>query len=145
MMAFINVTHSSRPSALAEASSANLCASMILREQYHMLVKHAYVICEGGTCVMASVDARALLAETGLLEAWRGVDECNSDSGAALVPPSFIERRPPVTRGESLKFGSLLDSAGEEVTPRVGVMLVSRALPLFLPYYPIGMSTTSKA
>ena len=81
---------------------------------------------------MASVDARALLGETGLLEAWRGVDECNSDSGGALVPPSFIERRP---RGESLKFGSLLDSAGEEVTPRVGVMLISRALLLFFPYY----------
>jgi hypothetical protein len=34
-----------------------------------------------------------------------------------------------------LKFGSLLDSAGEEVTPRVGVMLISRALLLFFPYY----------
>jgi hypothetical protein len=90
---------------------------------------------EGGTCVTASVEARAPPAETGLLETRCRVDECNCDSGEALTPLSFMERRLLVTRGESWEFDSVLDSARGEVTPRVVVGFVSRALPLFLPYY----------
>jgi hypothetical protein len=37
--------------------------------------------------------------------------------------------------GVSWEFDSFLESVRGEGTPRVGVELVSRALPLFLPYY----------
>jgi hypothetical protein len=91
----------------------------------------------GGTCVTASVEARALVvelvAETGLfIGVWCGVDE---DSGEDFILPSFNERRPLVMVGDSWEFDPFLDSVGEEGTPRVGVELLSRALPLFLPYY----------
>ena len=81
----------------------------------------------------ASVEARALVADTGLfIEVWCGVVE---DSGEDIILSSFKKRRPLVTRGDSWKFDSFLDSVRGEGTPRVGVGLVSRALPLFLPYY----------
>jgi hypothetical protein len=65
------------------------------------------------------------------------MDERNEDdSGECIVPPSFIERRPLVTRGESWEFDSFLDSAVGVDTPRVvDVGFVSRGLFLFLPYY----------
>lgn len=87
---------------------------------------------------MASVEARALLERAGLFGAFCETGECNDGSETPPVLMSFkarwLSRRVTV----SLTLGSFRDSAavGGEATPRLGVELASRALPLplFLPY-----------
>lgn len=88
---------------------------------------------EGGTYVMASVEAR-VFEGPGLLDVVCVGDDSIEDSEAFLISLPLVERWPLKVFGESLKLGSPLEWAGEEIAPCGRVAFASRDFPLFLPY-----------
>lgn len=82
---------------------------------------------------MASVEARAFKGP-GLLDIVCVGDDRIEDSEAFLISLPLVERWLLKVFGESLKLGSPLEWAGEEIAPWGRLAFASRDFPLFLPY-----------